>query len=219
MKKRIIFVGLGNLARETYHILKKDAGPLISQIDIAYYAEAGHMTCETATRDKTVLSDFDKLVKGYPPGQWHALICIGIPKHRGRLYDIFTDAGYQFETIISKESTIEPSHIGAGTIIFPGARVAVGARLEKNVLVNYNTVVGHDTIIGPHSVLSPGVNLGGRITGGSRVLYGIGSSVIENRSIGHDAVIAAGSSAWTDVASNTTVIGVPAISKKIPGKI
>ena len=96
--------------------------------------------------------------------------------------------------------------------------MAIGCRLAEDVLVNFNATIGHDTVIGAHSVISPGVQLGGRISSGKRVMFCIGACVLQRRSIGDDSVISAGAAVWTDVPENVTMVGVPAVSRKVPGR-
>ncbi len=210
---RYIFIGAGDLSREIERVARKEAEKAKTGIEIVFYVEEQHKINKDTEYPRTVLTDLNGLIGKYPPEMWQAVVCVGHTGLRARFYQVFKLKGYAFGNVISTETTLESDKIGEGSIVFPGTRLAVGAELKSNVMVNFNTVIGHDTVIGSHSVLSPGVNMGGRILGGERVLYGLGCSVLEGKTIGNGVVIAAGSSVWTDVPEEITVVGAPAMHR------
>lgn len=215
---RLLLLGAGDLAREVRQIAAGAAAAQGAALAVGYFADSADGARVPAA--DCVFGDLDALQERFPPGAWQAICCVGNPRTRSALHERFSALGYEFATLIGDNVTCESAPqtdaMGAGTVVFPGARIAIGVTLGRNVLINYNAMVGHDTVIGDHSVVGPGVNLGGRIDGGREVLYGIGASVLQGRRIGDQATVAAGSSAWTDVPAQTTVIGVPAMSRRLP---
>ncbi len=98
-------------------------------------------------------------------------------------------------------------------------------RMGRGVMLDHGTgiVIGETAVIGDHVSILQGVTLGGtgKETGdrhpkiGSGVLLGAGAKVLGNITIGHGALVAAGSVVLKDVPPHMTVAGVPA---KVVGK-
>jgi len=208
--RRFLFLGAGALARECAALLA-DIHP---QHELACFSDSPQSAAPCFTR---LAGSVGEALAKFPPPDWQAVCCIGEPPDREAVHARFRDAGYQFATLRHPNSTSYALEIGAGAVIFPHACLAVGSRLGENVVVNFGAIVGHDTVIGDHSVLTPGVMLSGRVTIGRLALLGIGCSVLPWRKIGDRAIIAAGSSVWTDVPAGATMVGVPAVRREIPG--
>jgi acetyltransferase EpsM len=211
---RYLLLGAGDLARETARILQ----------DVA---AAKGATCEIAAYNDRVLGSpafghqclsLDEALERCPPGEWRAIGCLGAPHLREAMYTRFRAAGYRFGTAVHPHATVFAGEIGDGCIVFPGARLGVDCRLGADVVINFNAGIGHDCLIGAHSNVSPGVQLGGRVVAGKRVVFGLGGSVLQGRRIEDDAVISAGSAVWTNVEAGVTMIGVPAVARKVPGR-
>ncbi len=84
------------------------------------------------------------------------------------------------------------------------------SEIQENVVVHSGSIVEHDAIIGAHSYLSPRVTLCGSVRIEEGVFVGASSTIIQNVSVGHGAVIAAGSVVTRNVLPKTLVMGVPA---------
>jgi sugar O-acyltransferase (sialic acid O-acetyltransferase NeuD family) len=185
------------------------------QCEIAVYSDLPGAIGPENTRFCTSTSE---AVRDFPPLEWQAIGCVGNPRVREAMYRQFCELGYVFGKACHQDATLFAEQIGPGCVIFPGARLAIGCRLAEDVVVNFNATVGHDTMVGAHTIIAPGVQLGGRILCGKRVMFGIGSSVLQQRCIGSDSVISAGASVWTDVPAGGTMVGVPAAVRKVPGR-
>jgi len=211
---RFLLLGAGDLAREVAKILAGAAAEFGTSCDIAAFNNGPGACAPDFTR--TCASSVEAL-RDFPPSEWQAIGCVGNPRVREALYTQFYRMGYIFATACHPDATLFGGEIGPGCVIFPGARLAVGCRLAEDVVVNFNATVGHDTVIGAHSVIAPGVQLGGRISCGKRVVFGIGSAVLQQKRIGDDAVVSAGAAVWTDGPAGVTMVGVPASARKVPG--
>lgn len=209
---RYLLLGAGDLAREVAQILSSTSGPLL---EVAVFCDIPSALSPDFTRSCATTAE---ALEHFPPTLWKAVVCVGSPAGRASLYESFHALGYTFATVIHPEATVLAAHIGEGSIIFAGARIAIGCHLAYNTVVNYNATIGHDTHVGAHGVVSPGVQLGGRIHAGAGVLFGIGSSVLPKRKLGDYSVVSAGSAIWTDVAPGVTMVGVPAVPRKMPGR-
>lgn len=101
-----------------------------------------------------------------------------------------------------------------------GIEIHPGAQIGKNLFIDHGTglVIGQTAIVGSDVTLYHGVTLGG--TGkeqGKRhptveddVMIGSGAKVLGNITIGQNSKIGANAVVLKNVASNTTVVGVPA---------
>ena len=211
---RYLLLGAGDLARETARILQDIAAANGTACEIAAYNDR---VLGSAAFGHQCLS-LEQALDECPPADWQVIGCLGAPRLREAMYNRFREAGYRFASAIHPHATVYADEIGAGCIVFPGARLAIGSRIGEDVVVNFNAGVGHDCVIGAHSNISPGTQLGGHVHGGKRVVYGIGASVLQGRTIEDDAVISAGSAVWTNVDAGMTMIGVPAVARKMPGR-
>lgn len=213
--RKFLLLGAGDLAREVAGILREATGTMEGECDIAVFSETS----------AGIASEFQNFCirpadaqRKFPPSEWQAIGCVGTPRVRDAMYTQFSTMGYSFATVCHPDATVFKDQLGPGCVVFPGACIAIGCRLAEDVIINFNATIGHDTVIGAHSVVAPGVQLGGRIVCGERVVFGIGSSVLQRIHIGHDSVISAGASVWTDVPSGASMVGVPAVVRKVPGR-
>jgi len=99
-----------------------------------------------------------------------------------------------------------------GTYISPDAEIGPGLTIHTP----FGIVVG-PTKIGAHCTIQTGVVITAATRSiGDNVYFGPGAKVIGDAKIGNNVVIVANSVILTDVADNTTVMGVPA-RIKLPG--
>jgi len=142
----------------------------------------------------------------------HDLVVIGIGdnKTRSRLFDQLTDLGEKFATVIHPSAIISPSvTIGAGTVVFARVVINTGAAIGDNVVLKCGCTVGHRCRVASHSYVSAGAYLGGAVNAGKGTLIGLGSSVLENITIGEWANVESKAMVIRDVAAGATIAGVP----------
>jgi sugar O-acyltransferase (sialic acid O-acetyltransferase NeuD family) len=104
--------------------------------------------------------------------------------------------------------------IGQGSIIAAGNILTTQVSIGEFVIVNLSCTIGHDVHIGPYSTLMPGCSISGFVNIGDSVVLGTRSSVLPLISIESHATIGAGAVVTKNVASGTTVVGVPAAQVK-----
>jgi sugar O-acyltransferase (sialic acid O-acetyltransferase NeuD family) len=100
--------------------------------------------------------------------------------------------------------------LGGGVFVAARAVVAPLAQVEQGTIVNHGAIVDHDCLVGAFTHLAPGSVLGGGVRVGRRVLVGAGAVIKPGVLVGDDATIGAGSVVLDDIASGSTVVGVPA---------
>jgi sugar O-acyltransferase (sialic acid O-acetyltransferase NeuD family) len=125
-------------------------------------------------------------------------------------------AGAVLVTIIDGTAVVSRhAKIGDGCFLAPGSIVNVSADIKDGCIVNTGATVDHDCHIAEGVHLSPGVHLSGGVRIGRACWIGTGTSVRNNISVGDNVIAGVGSAIVKDIASNQTVVGVPARSLKL----
>ncbi len=118
-------------------------------------------------------------------------------------------------TLIHPTAVVSQSAIiGGGTIVCAGAIIQAGAEIGNGCIINTGATVDHDCKLGDCVHISPGAHLGGEVSVGCCTWIGINAAVIHGISIGERTMVGAGAAVVSDVASDVTVIGVPAREKQ-----
>jgi sugar O-acyltransferase (sialic acid O-acetyltransferase NeuD family) len=162
------------------------------------------------------IDDFKKVQEAVQDENFDdVLLAIADPEIRSRIYQQWSLKPVSFTTLIGEDVWLHPSvAIGKGSIICPGVKFTVDIHLGEFVIVNLNSTIGHDVVIGDFCSLMPAVNISGNVTLGKRVFVGTGATILQGLTIGDGAVIGAGAVVTRDVPSYSTVMGVPATSRK-----
>jgi acyl-[acyl carrier protein]--UDP-N-acetylglucosamine O-acyltransferase len=90
--------------------------------------------------------------------------------------------------------------IMAAFVLQPGSKIGLDS------IMNAGVIVDHDCIVGKNCHLAPGVTLSGGVHVNNVVYIGTCSSVIQNKIISADTLIAAASDVYCDVLENVTYI-------------
>jgi sugar O-acyltransferase (sialic acid O-acetyltransferase NeuD family) len=210
--KRMVIVGAGGMAREIASALQwiNRAKP---QFDfLGYVVSDLSRLGERDSRDK-VLGDFDWLRQNRSSVDALAL-GVGNPAARLKLADDLKALmkAVEWPVLIHPTAIIDldSADLGEGCFVGAGVVATVNIRLDPFALVNFGVTLGHEAHIGRGSVVNPGANISGGVVIGEGALVGTGAQILQYLHIGSHSIVGAGAVVTKNVASGTTVVGVPA---------
>jgi acetyltransferase EpsM len=117
----------------------------------------------------------------------------------------------RWATVLHPAATLAPSAtIEPGAAVLAGAIVGPGAWVGAHAVVNSGAIIEHDVVLGAFSQVGPGAVVGGATTIGDGAFVGLGARIRDHLAIGAGAVVGMGAVVVSDVAADTTVLGVPA---------
>ena len=133
------------------------------------------------------------------------------PGIRQKLVKLYSQAGFSFLSLISKNAVIS-SHasIDEGAVIQYGAYISSFTKINSFVKINVRANIMHDCSIGNYSTIAPNAVLLGGVCVEESVYVGANSTILPLRHIGAGSVVGAGAVVTKDVPSNVVVAGVPA---------
>ncbi|MEZ9820010.1 acetyltransferase [Shewanella sp. 10N.286.45.A1] len=114
-------------------------------------------------------------------------------------------------SLIHPSAIISPySSIGLGSAVMANAVVNTASTIGQGAIINTACSIDHDCVISEGVHVSPGAHLAGGIRIGKLSWIGIGSSIKQGVTIGHNVIVGAGAAVVSNINNNTTVVGVPA---------
>ncbi len=117
----------------------------------------------------------------------------------------------KFATLI--DPTVEKSDyvtIGEGTIICMHTIITVNVRIGDHVLITSGCTIGHDTVVNDFVTFYPNATVSGFTVVGAGAELGTGMQAIQEKIIGKNAIVGAGSVVIRDIPDNCTAVGNPA---------
>jgi UDP-N-acetylbacillosamine N-acetyltransferase len=134
-------------------------------------------------------------------GIHHAFIAVGNNKVRLELAHRLKRAGFSMISTVHPSAVVSPSaSIGEGVVLMAGAILNPGAIVGDHVIVNTGASVDHECELAQGVHICPGAHLAGHV----------GSSVIQEITIGSGVVLGAGSVVVSAIPDNVLAMGVPA---------
>ncbi|MEM9318901.1 MAG: NeuD/PglB/VioB family sugar acetyltransferase [Pseudomonadota bacterium] len=138
-------------------------------------------------------------------------VAVGEPELRQCIAERAEAAGAIARTLLSDDAVIlDPSGIGAGAIICPGAITTADVTIGRHVFINIHASVEHDCVVGDFATISPGARLNGAVCIGRGAFIGAGAILREGITVGAGSMIGMGAVVLSDVEAGETVAGNPA---------
>lgn len=100
--------------------------------------------------------------------------------------------------------------IGEGTVIMANSVINADAKIGKHCILNTGAIVEHDNVIEDYVHVSVGSKLAGNVSIGRKTWMGIGSQVIQGKTICAEVIIGAGAVVIENISKKGTYVGVPA---------
>jgi sugar O-acyltransferase (sialic acid O-acetyltransferase NeuD family) len=206
----IVVYGAGGLGREVEWLLRRlnEAG--------ANWRFEGYVVSNRSMlgpRDSTsdVVGDEAWLV-----GQKGLSVALGFGASRPRV-----EVGRRLAAVLGDgafPSLIDPTavmdakscRIAPGVVVCAGCILTVNVEVQRFAYLNLDCTVGHEAVIGEGVVLMPSVNVSGGVGLGAGAMVGTAAQILPYVTIGDGSQVGAGAVVTKDVASGTTVVGVPA---------
>lgn len=208
--KDIVIIGAGGVGRETAWIIeqiniRKPTWNIIGFVDdneevwnseINGYKVIGNLSYLNALENKP-----------------YVIIAIANYKVKKSIVNKLEDR-FQFATIIHPDVYLNRTvEIGKGSIVYPGVIMTTNISIWKHVIISPKCGIGHDSIIKDYASILWNVNISGFDIIEEGTIIGSGATIIQNKRIGSEAIIGAGSVVVKDIESASTNVGVP--TKKI----
>lgn len=205
--KDIIIVGAGGFGREALYLIK-EINKELEQYNILGFIDDN---LNALDKIKCGVKIIGTITDWQPKTTELFVIGIASPKVKEKVVTDLKSKGADFISIISPRSQISDyTEIGEGCVIsgsFIGDNVKIGDFV--NVA---EALIGQDSAIGDYSTVTGYVNIASAFLG-KRVFVGSHSVILNNRKIGDDVFICAGSIVFNHIKNGLKVIGNPA--KKI----
>ncbi|WP_234958792.1 acetyltransferase [Sporanaerobacter sp. PP17-6a] len=145
----------------------------------------------------------------------YAFVAIGDNKLRLKLIKNMMKNGISIPILRHPFTSISDNcKIGQGTVIMAGSIINTNSIIGKGCIINTSSSIDHDCILEDGVHVSPGVHIGGTVHIGKFSWICIGSSIINNITVGNNVVVASGSTVTKNVPDNVMIAGVPALIKK-----
>mgnify|MGYP000882209739 CR=1 FL=1 len=204
---RLAIVGAGGHAR-----CVAETAVLAGWKVVAFLVDIELPTDESAVAmPAPVLFDPDPLGRIRAEGIDNVAIAIGNCAARHRFATAALDGGLALPVLRHPSAIVSASaRVEAGAFLSAGCVVQPAASIGMATIVNTSASVDHDCVLGDAVHICPGTHLAGDVRIGHRSWIGIGSCVVERRSIGADCLVGAGSVVVRDLPDGSRAWGNPA---------
>jgi sugar O-acyltransferase (sialic acid O-acetyltransferase NeuD family) len=204
--KKIAIFGAGGFGREVAFLIEEINKKEYLWEIIGFFDDAKK---SGIVNDYKVLGRIEELNK--IKEELYLVIAIGDPIAKKTIVQKIKNSLIKFPILIHPSVIISNKvEIGEGSILCAGNILTTNIRIGKHVIINLNCTIGHDAIINDYCSLMPSVNISGETEIGECSFLGTGSLIINQRKVGKNVIIGAGSSVIKDIPDDCTAIGSPA---------
>lgn len=211
MTRSLIIVGCGGFGREVWALIQAlaAAGDPWDVEGFVDDSPTDYDRYRVNMLGSTILGSVGDLAARQTP--YSTVIAVGSPPDRRRLHAALASSPVNYPQLIHPDSTVsQPTVLGVGVVIAPGARVSTNVTVGAHVHIDQNVTVGHDTTIGDFARLNPQACISGSVTVRQGALIGASATVLPNLEVGAEATVGAGACVVRCVPAGVVVKGVPA---------
>lgn len=206
MKKRIAFLGSGEMARHIAHYMIED-----NQFDVVGYFD-DYTEKGEVVNGFPVLGKLDEVEKSLKENVFDELInAIGFTRmeYRKEVFQRF-EKKIPFATFIHSTCLVDSTaKIGKGVVVFPFCILYLDAVVEDNVFIQIRSYVT-DSIVKKHTMISGTVSIAGRSEIGECCNIGISTTVSSDVKVCDYVKTGAGCIVTKNITEPGTYVGVPA---------
>ena len=203
--KDLIIAGAGGFGREAFTLAKR-INAINPQWNIKGFINDIPNALDGIKIDASIIGT----IKDWQPSE-NEVFVVGIssPKGKEKVANILRSKGAKFVTLIHPNASIgDYVEIGEGCVI--GGRSSIGSCVKIGDFVHIaGSMIGLDSVIGDYSTTTGFTNIATAFLG-KRVFVGSHAVVLNNKKVGDDAYICAGSIVFSNVKAGTKVFGCPA---------
>lgn len=200
--EEILILGGGGHAASLADILERENKYKIA----GYVINESQVSCSI---DYPVIGTDDELLNLYQSGIRNAVIGIGyLGKSvlREKLYEHLKEIGFCLPVICDPSAIVsEHVEIGEGTSIGKGVIINAGTEIGKMCIINTGAIIEHDCIVEDFAHISVGGVLCGSVRVGKASFVGANATVIQEKKIGKQCIIGAGTTVRKSLEDNCMV--------------
>lgn len=209
MAEKIAIIGAGGFGREVKQLIDE-----INLVQHTWVVEGffdSSCNCGTIINNIPVLGGMKDAIKSDCK---NFVLAIANPNVLKELSSEFLAAEKKFPNIFHPSVSIgnlEFNLIGNGNIFTFGFHMTTNIKIGSFNIFNTRVTIGHDVEIGSSNIFLPNVQISGNVSIGDENIFGMNSSVLQRKHIGSRNKIGAHSFVATNLGSNQSVFGVPAV--------
>ncbi|MDB4886094.1 MAG: acetyltransferase [Gemmatimonadetes bacterium] len=207
MRRKLVLLGGGDFAKELEWIAS-----LIPD-DSRDWELGGYLDDDEATARRPGLGlPYLGPIRGHRP-EPGLVYCpaIGSPRTKLTVCEAVRALGGEFVNILHPSAVVGPrSRVGSGVVMAQYVTVSVDVTIGDFVAMNFNCTTGHDAVVEDGCTISSYCDVTGHVHLERGVFLGSHASVLPGKRVGAFATVGAGSAVMRNVATERTVVGVPA---------
>lgn len=217
MSRQLVVIGASGFGRETLDVLDavNAAGlePAFELVGVVDDGPSAENLSRLGRRSVQYLGVLERWLAG-AVGDYETtpeyIVGIGAPSVRAGIAERFDAGGMRAATLIHPSARLGSGvSVAEGAVICAGALISTEVVLGRHCHINPGAVIGHDTRLGDFVSVNPNATVSGACCVKDRTLVGAGSVVLEELTVGCDAIIGAAACVTRDVPDRSLVKGVP----------
>jgi sugar O-acyltransferase (sialic acid O-acetyltransferase NeuD family) len=141
-----------------------------------------------------VVDSSENILKWHKDGKFDcAVIGIGTPSERAKLFRVLSREGVNFVNVIDPTANIRPTaRLGLGNVILANVYIGPFVTIGDNNYIITSTTINHHSNVGSHCYLSSGCTLAGRVKLGDKVRFDTASGAKGDVTVSSGTVVPAG---------------------------